>query len=168
MHKKLIWFLLIFLLNVSSDASAAGKPGEKLKGSIVFDKRLELAISLIDQKAKPDERVFAAKFTNRTADTIRFYFEDCCICFWSISVNRGEFLPMDCAKHVVRCPYRDLVELEPGQSAIKTLVWQAYPQCNTKKAYNDPLHSVRIRYLLKREAVTEPVVYLESNELRFD
>lgn len=167
MYRMILLFLFASMLGSPLYAPCKDSPGEKLKGSITFDKRLALTVREVDKKEKPEERIFEATFKNVSAHTLRFYFEGCGICFWSVSANHDAFFPMDCAMHETPCLYRNLIELEPGQRAVKIVTWDAYPRCNTKKAYKDPIKSIRIRYLLKREGITQPAVYLESNELVF-
>jgi hypothetical protein len=164
---KLNNLLAITFLTLSLSWAAYPQSGEPLKGiDRLTDPRFALTLSKAYSKDQDNkELIIELEIKNVSKETVRMYLENCGICFWSISVNRGPFFPIERITHKKICNYNNPIELEADQTTIKTIYWIPNPRYQGMPMYSGAIENIRVRYLLQRESTDGPALYLESNEV---
>lgn len=121
-------FFSLFLLVILSaqpgfcgnDKKKSDREQEKLdRKSAVKALKLEVTPFNIRRDAQYASLDFKAKITNISNKEVCFFFEECGICFWSISINGRKSEPLIMGMHKIPCTVKHLVRLKPGQSVGK-------------------------------------------------
>jgi len=182
MQKRFVCFLAGLLLAVSAAGGCAPSPGatpvpeirppavenqppEVPEGTAVSQPemiRQSLVLRIEEDPAARDADSLAIVYEIRNTGSapVTFYLDGCGICFWSVSLNGGDYIPQQTAVHVMPCRHRQLRTLPPGEK-IRSAGLNLTPLLSSLAT--QPCRSVRLRY--RFGGLMDEDACLESNLL---
>ena len=140
----------------ASEPAATVSTGEMIRQNLV----LEISMDQGTAGGGSQALTIAYEIRNRGAAPVTLYLDGCGICFWSVSLNGGDYIPQQTAVHVMPCRHRQLRTVPPGDK-IRSAGLDLTPLLSSIAP--QPCRSVRLRY--KFGGLMDEDAFLESNLL---